>query len=277
MKILSFLAFLFCTLSLFAQKQTEMTIHFDFDKANIRPVDKRLLDSLVATFPENSRNISIEIYGHCDGRGTNGYNDKLSLRRVRSVKKYLLAKGVALKTITNEIGYGETKPLFDVRLVSMEWELRRAELVITRDDENSAPEISFTKALQDTAVKAGSNIVLKNLNFIGGTHHLVNNSLPVLRDLLNALKTNKNLVIEIEGHICCLAGDEDGYDDDLGTKNLSEERAKAIYTYLVKNHIAAERLSYKGYGHKRPIFAYPEKTKQQELLNRRVEIKIISK
>lgn len=277
MNIFSFLPFLFYSLSLFAQKRTEMTIHFDYNKFNIRPAESRLLDSLAGTFPENARNISIEIYGHCDSKGTNGYNDTLSKKRASSVKKYLLTKGMDLSLFGKVEGYGEMRPVADFPTEAGQSENRRVELVITREDENSAPEISFTKALQDTAVKAGSNIVLKNLNFIGGTHHLVNNSLPVLRDLLNALKTNENLVIEIEGHICCLAGDEDGYDDDLGTKNLSEERAKAIYTYLLKNHIAAERLSYKGYGHKRPIFAYPEKTKQQEMLNRRVEIKIISK
>lgn len=277
MKILSILPCLFGTLSLFAQKRSEMTIHFDFNKFNIRPADSKLLDSLVETLPENAKNISIEIYGHCDSKGTNGYNDALSKKRARSVKKYLLIKGVDLSNINKVQGYGEMRPVADFPTEEGQRENRRVELVITTKEESSPVETSFTKTLQDTATKAGSNIVLKNLNFIGGTHHLLNSSLPVLRDLLNALQTNKNLVIEIEGHICCLAGDEDGYDDDLGTKNLSEERAKAVYTYLVNNHIAPERLSYKGYGHKRPVFPFPEKTKQQEMLNRRVEIRIISK
>jgi outer membrane protein OmpA-like peptidoglycan-associated protein len=277
MKLISFLLFLCITLPLFAQKQTEMTIHFDFNKAVIRPTDSRLLDSLIATFPVNSKNASIEIYGHTDSKGTNGYNDTLSLKRVKAAKKYLLARGVALSSITREEGYGSQRPVATVRNSSYEIINRRVELVITTNEEVTTSEKTLTKIIEDTATRSGTNIILKNLNFIGGTHHLLNSSLPILQDLLNVLQANKNLVIQIEGHICCLRGDQDGYDDDLGTKNLSEERAKAVYTYLVNNHIAAERLSYKGYGHKRPIFPYPEKTKQQEMLNRRVEIKIIKK
>ena len=278
MKFISFLSFLLMPLVLFAQKRTEIIIHFDFNKAVIRPIDKRLLDSLVATFPLEAKNIKIEIYGHCDSRGTDGYNDTLSLERVKSAKKYLLARGVGLSSITKEKGYGSQRPDATVRNSNYEIINRRVELIITTSEgEIASAEKSLSKIISDTATRAGTNIVIKNLNFIGGTHHLLNSSLPILQDLLNALKNNENLLIQIEGHICCLPGDEDGYDDDLGTKNLSEERAKEIYTYLVNNHIAAERLSYKGYGHKRPIFSYPEKTKQQEMMNRRVEIKIIKK
>ncbi len=277
MKIISFLPFLLISSCLFAQKRTEMTIHFDFDKAVVRPVDARLLDSLVAAFPKN---INIEIYGHCDSRGTDGYNDTLSLKRVRSVKKYLLARGVEISSITNEEGYGETRPAATVHNSNYEIINRRVELVITIPEENAVEqeaENTITKIIEDTATMAGTNIILKDLNFIGGSHHLLNNSYKSLNDLLNALKKNENLVIQIEGHICCMPDDEDGYDYETLTYNLSEERAKAIYNYLVSKNIAPERLSYKGYGHSKPIYKYPEKSEQERILNRRVEIKIIKK
>lgn len=275
MKIISFLSFLFITQALVAQKRTEMTIYFESDKAGIRPTDSKLLDSLVATFPPNAKNINIEIYGHCDMRGTNGYNDTLSLKRVKAVKKYLLARGVDLSWITNEEGYGELRPIVDPRTIYMHKENRRVELVITILEQEV--ENTLTKIIGDTGTKAGTTIILKNLNFIGGSHHLLNSSLPTLQDLLNALKKNENLVIQIEGHICCIPDAADGYDYETRTYNLSEERAKAIYTYLVNNHIAPGRLSYKGYGHRNPIYNYPERSEQERIMNRRVEIKIIKK
>jgi outer membrane protein OmpA-like peptidoglycan-associated protein len=97
-------------------------------------------------------------------------------------------------------------------------------------------------------------------------------------ELLDVMEKNPNLEISIEGHICCRAGWElDGMDEDLGTNNLSEMRAKTVYDYLIKNGIAAIRLSYKGFGPLYPLYAYPEKTEEEKTANRRVEIKIIKK
>jgi outer membrane protein OmpA-like peptidoglycan-associated protein len=72
-------------------------------------------------------------------------------------------------------------------------------------------------------------------------------------------------------------GAPDGYDYETRTYNLSEERARTVYSFLINNHIKAERLSFKGYGHQKPLFPYPERTGEEEIMNRRVEIKIIRK
>jgi outer membrane protein OmpA-like peptidoglycan-associated protein len=276
MKMISFILFLFIAQPLFAQNRTEMTVHFDFNKADIRPADSRLLDSLVATFPPKAKNISIEIYGHCDSKGSNGYNDTLSVKRVKSVEKYLLARSVKISSIGKEHGYGSHQPLADVSSSNADIINRRVALIITTTEEKTE-EKSFTKIMDDTATKAGSTIILKNMSFIGGSHHLLRSSYTALQDLLNILKNNETLVIQIEGHICCLPGDVDGYDYDSRTDNLSEERAKTVYNYLIKNNIKAGRLSFKGYGHQKPIYPYPEKSEAESIQNRRVEIKIIKR
>jgi len=275
MKLISFLPLLFISTLLSAQKKTDLTIHFDSDKANIRPSDARLLDSLVATFP-HANNIKIEITGHCDSRGTNGYNDTLSLKRVRSVKKYLLARGVNLSLISKEEGYGETMPVADFPTRRGQWENRRVELTITEDN-NLPAENTLTKLIGDTITKAGTIITMQNLNFEGGMHRLLPGSMPVLQDLLNALQKNENLAIRIEGHICCMPDASDGYDLETTTNNLSEERARAVYFFLIKNHIKPERLSFIGFGHQKPIYSYPERSEQERIANRRVEIRIMKK
>jgi outer membrane protein OmpA-like peptidoglycan-associated protein len=57
---------------------------------------------------------------------------------------------------------------------------------------------------------------------------------------------------------------------------LSTQRAKAIYNFLVVNGISKSRLSYKGFGSTQPIFPLPEKDETQRAANRRVEILIIA-
>jgi outer membrane protein OmpA-like peptidoglycan-associated protein len=82
------------------------------------------------------------------------------------------------------------------------------------------------------------------------------------------LTNNPNLKIEIQGHLCCMTTDR---------LDLSTQRAKAIYNFLVKNNIAKERLTYKGFGSSKPIYPLPEKDEKERAANRRIEIEIKSK
>ena len=54
-------------------------------------------------------NITIELSAHCDYRGNDAYNLRLSQRRAESVVKYLIAHDVAAERLT-AVGYGETRP-----------------------------------------------------------------------------------------------------------------------------------------------------------------------
>jgi flagellar motor protein MotB len=57
--------------------------------------------------------------------------------------------------------------------------------------------------------------------------------------------------------------------------DLSTQRAKAIYSFLVANEIYPGRLSYKGFGSTQPIYSLPEKDEKERAANRRVEILIV--
>jgi len=64
-------------------------IHFDFDKAVIRPESSTYLKALSGYLKENPK-IKLEIIGHTDLHGTADYNRQLSLRRAQAVKEYLV-------------------------------------------------------------------------------------------------------------------------------------------------------------------------------------------
>ena len=90
------------------------------------------------------------------------------------------------------------------------------------------------------------------------------------------MRENPSLVIEIQGHICCI-GSGDGPDFDDNNRNvLSVNRAKAVYEYLVQNGIEKSRLSYAGFGADSKL-VWPENTEAARESNRRVEIKILKK
>ncbi len=61
-------------------------------------------------FMRNKPNVAIIVEGHTDDRGSNQYNDRLSLLRAESVKNYLISKGINPNRIKTK-GYGERKPI----------------------------------------------------------------------------------------------------------------------------------------------------------------------
>jgi OmpA-OmpF porin, OOP family len=86
-------------------------VFFDFDKSNLRPESFVELDRVVALLKENPA-IEIEMSAHTDSRGSDEYNFKLSDDRARSVREYIISKGIAPTRIISQ-GYGETKPEVD--------------------------------------------------------------------------------------------------------------------------------------------------------------------
>ena len=78
-------------------------IYFDFDKSDIKPEAKPVLEAIAMDLKANPKKFLL-IEGHCDERGTNEYNLALSERRAQGTLEYLAVLGVNRDNIT-------TKPL----------------------------------------------------------------------------------------------------------------------------------------------------------------------
>lgn len=85
------------------------TIHFDFDKSDIKANDRALLQG-IADFMKAYPTAKVEIEGNCDERGTNEYNLALGNRRAAAALAYLKTLGVDEARFTT-ISYGKEKPL----------------------------------------------------------------------------------------------------------------------------------------------------------------------
>ncbi|WP_431111197.1 OmpA family protein [Winogradskyella poriferorum] len=86
-------------------------IYFDFDKSNIRYDAEIELQKVLAVLNKYPT-MNIDIRSHTDCRGPADYNEKLSDRRAKSTRQYLIDKGIAAERLTAK-GYGESKLVND--------------------------------------------------------------------------------------------------------------------------------------------------------------------
>ncbi len=105
-------------------------IHFEFDKAIIKPESYPILDSVAQWLKENP-NMIVEIAGHTDSIGSAEYNLSLSRRRAEAVRQYLIKKGISPHRLYAR-GYGETQPIADNGTEEGRAKNRRVEIRVIR-------------------------------------------------------------------------------------------------------------------------------------------------
>lgn len=82
---------------------------FDFDKAQLKPEGKILLDNMARDLSGVEYGV-IDAVGHTDRIGSPKYNQKLSVQRAHSVKTYLESTGIPADRISAS-GKGESQPV----------------------------------------------------------------------------------------------------------------------------------------------------------------------
>ena len=115
-------------------------------------------------------------------------------------------------------------------------------------------------------------IVLEDVHFANDRYSLTPAAREILDKNIAKLRENPGLEIEIQGHTSAIGTDE-------YNMKLSVKRADAVKNYLVKEGIAPERLTTKGYGKTMPEIKEkrPKKESHAAKLNRRVHFEILVK
>ncbi len=126
----------------------------------------------------------------------------------------------------------------------------------------------FLKDVPLHPIEVGEKVVLKNVFFETAKYDLKPESKIELDKLVDFMKKNPSVKVQISGHT-------DNVGKPADNQILSENRAKAVYDYLVAQGIDAQRLSAKGFGQTRPIA--DNNTDEGRALNRRTEFEIIAK
>lgn len=87
-------------------------VHFAFDRFELTDYAMTMLDSAATVIQNLTREypqLKVDVAGHTDAVGTDGYNQGLSERRANVVRQYLQRKGVD-GTRINVQSYGEARP-----------------------------------------------------------------------------------------------------------------------------------------------------------------------
>lgn len=280
--------------SQFSMAQEQFSVYFDTNKAVLLPAESQRLNQWIS---ENAKVKIVAINGFTDKDGSFELNDTLSQKRVDFISASVADK-VAIRSDFKSRSFGENHlqvqdksknrrvDIFYILEKDLEHE---NEMLGIKDEIKIAqpkPEIRYPDRFQvqnpngtisdfklDTAfmqkvtkAKQGEKMQLDNLNFQFNTFAITNESRGKLYELLLVMKQNQQLIIEIQGHICCNASNKE---------TLSTQRAKAIKGFLKSQGIESTRMTYKGFGSTEPLFALPEKNEQERAANRRVEILII--
>ena len=274
--------------------QEKFTVYFDSNKFDLTPKESTRLNSWIS---ENKSNKIVAIHGFTDEDGTNGFNDTLAQKRVNFIfntVKTQVKTREDFKTRSFGETFNQSKNKAENRRVIIYYILEKD---IPREDEilgikkepvveATRPEVEYPEKMvfenpngttsefkldrefmkKVGHAKTGEKLKIDNLNFIINTFAVVPESRGKLFELLLVLQSNPTLKIEIQGHLCCMPVDR---------VDLSTQRAKAVYQFLIAHDIYRGRLSYKGFGSTDPIYPLPEKDEKERAANRRVEILIV--
>jgi outer membrane protein OmpA-like peptidoglycan-associated protein len=246
------LILVFVLLNLKSLAQHKYVVYFDFNKDI--PNSKSSEDLNI--WLKNTENAEVfRIAGFCDSVDNQKYNLDLANRRIKNVLLNLQKNKVKISNSLELSPIGE-----DFDISPNQAENRKVIVYYKISDKSLESKIETSKV--------GEKLKLENLNFYNISDIVVPKSEIVLQNLLKIMVEKPSLVIQIQGHICCVKIDK---------ANIAYLRAKKVYDFLVQNGIDKSRLSFKSFGSAQPIFSLPEKNNDEEDENRRVEVLVVSK
>jgi outer membrane protein OmpA-like peptidoglycan-associated protein len=250
-----------------AQEETVYSVYFDVNKFNL---DDKQGNNVVAFIKaiDTSRIETIQIYGYCDDRGKDAYNFKLSTNRANTIRDTLLGRGIKNKIIVTIEGKGRILLEEDIDNVT-EARSKNRRVDVTVNFKPLPPpklEPGVYNALKKDLI-AGDRVYLDNILFERGSSKLTTKSKLELDKMAKFLMKYKNIQFEIQGHICCTPTfQKEAIDKDTRKRELSKNRAFAVYKYLVSKKITPNRMTYKGYGNTVPLGKGTEYDRRVELM-----------
>ena len=265
-RLLKFLPLLLCGL-LYAQEEVVQSVYFEFDKFRLDEKQGQAVVDFIKN-ADSTRIESVQIYGYTDDIGKDAYNFKLSTNRANTIKEKLTQSGVKNKIIVTIEGKGRILIDDDVveNLPEKRSKNRRVDVVLNL---KALPKIiipGFFTTIQKNH-NVGDHVYLENLLFDRGSSKLTFAAKTQLDKVAKLLFKYKNIEFEVQGHICCTPPyQKEAIDFDTRKRQLSTNRAEAVYKYLVFKKIAKNRMTFKGYGNTVPLGKGTEYDRRVELV-----------
>lgn len=289
-----FITLLFSSMVSCVFAQEQVSFFFESNKFVLQKEELSKLDKWLTT---NKEVKVVGAHGFCDEVGTVGYNDTLAKKRIDYVFNIIKNK-VKIREDFKTRSFGKLHTLSPVkaenRKVTLYYILPKdfanEENIIAEKQEvvqEEKPKVKFPDVYVyenpdgttanikiDTVfmrkvslANVGEKLKLESMNFYVDSYAIMPQSRAKMYELLTVMKSYPDLKIQIQGHLCCVAKDY---------RDLSTQRAKAIYKFLEHNGIEKSRMTFVGFGSTKPLYALPEKNEAEREANRRVEIEIIA-
>jgi outer membrane protein OmpA-like peptidoglycan-associated protein len=134
------------------------------------------------------------------------------------------------------------------------------------DVATGTPKEPYTLNVPLSPLTAGSVIALRNIFFNTASYDLLPASNAELEKLVQLLRTNTTLRIELGGHT-------DNVGADAANLTLSDQRAQAVRDFVIAQGIDASRITAKGYGETKPVAT--NDTEGGRAQNRRTEVTVL--
>ena len=135
------------------------------------------------------------------------------------------------------------------------------------DFSQKAPDSTYEVNIPLQPLEANASVILKNIFFDTKKYDLKPESLVELQAVINLMKENPSLKIQISGHT-------DNVGQEKDNQVLSNARAVSVINYLMTKGVAPNRVTAKGYGSTKPIA--DNTTEAGRAQNRRTELMVVS-
>lgn len=278
--------FLLLIFPFFVSAQEAFSVYFESNRHDLTKKQTALLSDWILA---NKESKVVAINGFADEDGSSAHNDSLSQRRVDFIQAVIVKNHIKIRGDFKSRSFGEghdqSKVKAENRKVVIHYILpkdlaREDEIlgikpvqpvvteVIPIEEEDMHFPATATLEEKVALSKPGTRIIIKNIFFYQNSFGMMPTSKPAMDELIAIMMKNPTLVIEVQGHICCI---------DADRRNLSLDRAKQVRRTLEANGIDQKRVKVKGFGVTHPKYPIPEANEEQALANRRVEIMILSK
>lgn len=243
----------------FSQRQFRTEVHFNLDKYSLRADALATLDSLCLRL-EKADSVNISLTGHTDSLGSIAYNTVLSKNRATAIKNYITDHGLF---VTQSDWFGETKPEYTKGRDSLNRRVEIRIIVMDKIYPKKRKRIVDPQKLEDMEkLRVGDVFVLRNIQFVLDKTAMVGDSVMPINLLYEFMSKHPTSRVAIMGHVCC-----------FNDYPLSFHRAEKIKQIMVDKEIDPLRIRTEGYGNTRKLVE--EKTKKDQQINRRIEIKIL--
>lgn len=267
---------IFCLFSVFisAQEEVVYSVYFDFDKSNIS--DDKKLDMLNFIKAYDSTLIKdIQIFGYCDDIGNDAYNLKLSNNRAEEIHKALIEGNIKQKINITIEGKGRVliEDDLETNLPAARQKNRRVDvwIIFKKTKVSDLKTAGIYTQFKDNMI-VGDRVYLEKLHFEQGSSRLTEKARGELNKIVRQLYKYKKYHIEIQGHVCCTPKrQKEAIDIDTRKRELSKNRAKAVYNFLVMRDIKKEKLTHVGKGNLEPLGQEPQLDRRVELVITKVE------